>query len=142
MSGYPYYGYGVDSTGGTGFLADAWRPNGFIDPGSLAALLDAARHSIYMPAQIYARYDPFVEPYRADESFMPVDFQYIPTESQIGAGIAALNMQAAGIRPGAEKTNDYPGAGQPAMQQLIQSLYSQAADLWQELRAANNTGEW
>jgi hypothetical protein len=147
MNSYPYYGYAVDEPQ-FGFLGTAgWAPNGFVDPATQAVQIRAARDNIWMPLKLYAHFDPFPGTYeggyRGDEAFSGETFQYIPTQSQIGAGIAALNMQAAVYgRPGGERTSDWPQFGNPAMQQLIKSLYEQAGALWQELRQANAAGIW
>ena len=68
-----------------------------------------------------------------DEVIEPNVFAYIPTELQVGAAIAALNMQIMST-PGPVMDT------QPTLAQLSKSLYAQASDLWQEIAAADTEG--
>ena len=68
-----------------------------------------------------------------DEHHETNTFAYIPTEMQVAAALAALNMQTnATITP--VQYND------PSLSQLSQSLYAQASQLWQEIAAADTEG--
>ena len=68
-----------------------------------------------------------------DEVIEPNTFAYIPTETQVGAAIAALNMQIMST-PGPVMDS------QPSLAQLSKSLYAQASELWQEIAAADTEG--
>lgn len=63
----------------------------------------------------------------------PNTFAYIPTEVQVGAAIAVLNMQIM-TTPGPVMDST------PSLSQLSHSLYAQASQLWQEIAAADTEG--
>ena len=68
-----------------------------------------------------------------DEVFQPNTFAYIPTEIQVAAALAVMNMQVMTTpEPVMDRT--------PALAQLTKSLYAQAADLWREIAAADTEG--
>lgn len=70
---------------------------------------------------------------QGDDIFQPNVFAYIPTEIQVAAALAAMNMQVmATPDPVMDRT--------PALAQLSKSLYAQASDLWREIAAADTEG--
>lgn len=68
-----------------------------------------------------------------DETHEPNTFAYIPTEMQVAAALAALNMQVMSTPSPVEQNG-------PSLAQLSQSLYNQAGQLWQEIAQADTEG--
>lgn len=68
-----------------------------------------------------------------DETHEQNVFAYIPTEQQVAAALAVLNMQIMSTpEPVADRT--------PSLAQLSKSLYAQASQLWGEIAAADTAG--
>ena len=68
-----------------------------------------------------------------DETHEVNTFAYIPTEIQVAAALAALNMQVMSTPEPIQQQG-------PSLAQLSQSLYAQAGQLWQEIAAADTEG--
>lgn len=71
---------------------------------------------------------------QGDEVYEPNCFAYIPTEYELAAAVAVLNMQAL------QQANEPLQTRSPQLAQLTQSLYQQAAALWRELAVADTEG--
>lgn len=108
-----------------------WEPAGLVSSQDERAMA-AALVNPYQDGQRYLHdLADFAD--HGDECHEPNTFGYIPTEMQVGAALAALNMQViATAEPIQDRT--------PTLAQLSQSLYSSAADLWREIAVADTEG--
>lgn len=108
-----------------------WAPSGVIseqDEKAQALALETPWR--YQTDYLYAAADTLDH---GNESIETNTFAYIPTEIQVAAALATLNMQV--------MTTPYPVMDRsPSLAQLSQSLYAQAADLWKEIAAADTEG--
>lgn len=115
------------------FLGVPYGVGGFVDPMDEQAQ-QVALDNPWAACQGYAL-DTMVSGADAgDETFEPNVFGYIPTEYQVAAAIAVANMQAL------QSASDPVETRSPGLAQLTQSLYKQAAGLWQELSVADMEG--
>lgn len=108
-----------------------WEPNGAIsaedEQAQAAALVNPwTDQALYL-------HDAFDTLDHGDETIEPNVFAYVPTEQQVAAALAVLNMQVM-------TTPDPVVDRQPSLAQLSQSMYAQAADLWQEIAAGDTEG--
>ena len=108
-----------------------WAPNGSVSAqDERAQALALVNPWIEEAAYLYDAADTLDH---GDEVIEPNVFAYIPTEIQVGAALAALNMQVM-------STPDPVQQQGPSLAQLSQSLYAQAGQLWQEIAAADMEG--
>ena len=115
------------------FLGVPWAVGGFVDPADERAQ-QAALDNPFAAQQGYLLDTMISGADAGDEVFEPNVFAFIPTEYQVAAAIAAANMQAL------QTASDPVQTQGPGLAQLTQSLYKQAASLWQELSVADMEG--
>lgn len=108
-----------------------WGPSGIVNAEDERAMASALNNPYTYGAQYL--HDAADQLDHGDECHEPNVFGFIPTETQVAAALAALNMQVMNTpEPVMDRT--------PTLAQLSQSLYSSAADLWREIAVADTEG--
>lgn len=114
-----------------------WGPNGLASRRDERAMDGAARRNPWADQMAYLTRNGTAgttgDHLAGWESSDPVNFAYVPTEYQVGAALAMINMQQ-------NATANPIQQNDPALAQLTRSLYVQAAQLWQEIAAADTEG--
>lgn len=112
------------------FMGWGYAPNGFINPADERAQHAAMMNPWYESQKFLESELPGLA---GDEHYQTNTFGWIPTEQQVAAGIAVINMQA-DVNQGPYETKS------PALAQLIKSLYDNASSLWQTIYRVDASG--
>lgn len=109
-----------------------WGPNGLASAADEVAITGAATRNPWAEQMNYLT-GLADHADHGSESIEPNVYAYIPTEIQVGAALAMINMQT-NATPEPIQRND------PALTQLMRSLYTQSNALWQEIAASDTEG--
>lgn len=120
----------VTTDPGDSYLGNpTWMPDGYVDYMDEYAM-QMALVNPYTISSLWARELCFHD--KGDEVYGGSAYAFIPTETQVKSMIALVNINTATEGPVYYED--------PQMNNLLQSLYQSATQLWQELRKAGGTG--